>query len=114
MYYVNILLISILVFNILIKLYKTTLPSHNVPGVVRAKAKKVLVLLILIRVTEFKGLAAPGEALKVCNVAHIGLQPRHSQRRGTPMTNSWELVKKECVADQADADTIDIKPSATR
>ena len=47
------------------------------------------------------------------NVAHIGLQPRHSQRRGTPMTNSWELVKKECVADQADADTIDIKPSAT-
>ena len=43
---------------------KTPLPSHKVPRVMRAKAKKAPMRSVSLLAIELKGLATPGEALK--------------------------------------------------
>ena len=43
---------------------ETPLPSHKVPRIMRAKAKKAPMCSVSLIAIELKGLAAPGEALK--------------------------------------------------
>ena len=43
---------------------KTSPPSHKVPRIMRAKAKKTPMCSVSLIAIELKGLAAPGEALK--------------------------------------------------
>ena len=43
---------------------KTPPPSHKVPRITRAKAKKTPMYSVSLIAIELKGLAAPGEALK--------------------------------------------------
>ena len=43
---------------------KTPLPSHNVPKIMRTKAKKAPMCSVSLIAIKLKGLAAPGEALK--------------------------------------------------
>ena len=44
---------------------KTPLPSHKVPEIMRTKAKKAPMCSVSLIAIELKGLAAPGEALKI-------------------------------------------------
>ena len=44
---------------------KTPTPSHKVPRIMRAKAKKTPMCSVSLIAIELKGLAAPGEALKI-------------------------------------------------
>ena len=46
------------------KVNKTSFPSHKVPRIMRAKAKKAPMCSVSLLAIELKGLAAPGEALK--------------------------------------------------
>ena len=47
------------------KVNKTSFPSHKVPRIMRAKAKKAPMCSVSLIAIELKRLAAPGEALKI-------------------------------------------------
>ena len=50
----------------------TPLPSHKVPRITRAKAKKAPMCSVSLIAIELKGLAAPGEALKNILSSRVG------------------------------------------
>ena len=50
--------------NLACNVKKTPLPSHKVPKIMRAQAKKESMCSVRLLAIEFKGLATPGEALK--------------------------------------------------
>ena len=47
------------------KVNKTSFPSHKVPRIMRAKAKKAPMCSVSLIAIELKGLAAPGKALEL-------------------------------------------------